>query len=56
MLGEGSVQMASMPFNVFKNKGNVEAMLNVSLNHLNLIQQYASFQQAGNIFLHFQQC
>ena len=33
--------MASMPFNVFKNTGNVEAMSNESLNHLNLIQQYA---------------
>ena len=47
--------MASMPFNIFKNKGNVEAMSNESLNHLNLIQQYA-FNKLSTFFLHFQQC
>ena len=32
MLDERSVQTVSTPFNIFKNKGNVEAMLNESLN------------------------
>ena len=38
MLDEQSVQTASMPFNILKNKGNVESMLNESLNQFNLIQ------------------
>ena len=35
-----------------KNKGNVEAMLNESLNHLNLIQQYA-FNKLSTFFYTF---
>ena len=32
MLNKLSVQTVSTPFNIFKNKGNVESMLNESLN------------------------
>ena len=32
MLDERSVQTVSTPFNIFKNKENVESMLNESLN------------------------
>ena len=32
MLDERSVRAVSTPFNIFKNKGNVEAMLNESSN------------------------
>ena len=34
MLDEWSAQTTSMPFNIFKNKENVESMLNESLNQL----------------------
>ena len=55
MLDERSVQMVSTPFNVFKNKGNVESrMLNESLNQFKFDSTH--FQQAFNDFLHFQQC
>ena len=33
MLDERSVQTVSMPFNILKNKENVESMLDESLNH-----------------------
>ena len=57
MLDEGSVQMASMTFDIFKNKGKVEAMSNESLNHLNLIQQLQyAFNKLSTFLLHFQQC
>ena len=38
MLDERSVQTVTTPFNIFKNKRNVEAMLNESLNQFKLIQ------------------
>ena len=53
MLDEGSVQTVPTQFNIFKNKGNVESMLNESLNQFKL--DSTRFQQAFNIFLHFQQ-
>ena len=46
MLDERSVQTAATTINIFKNKGNVEAMLNESLNQFDLTH----FQQAFNIF------
>ena len=52
MLDERSVQTVSTPFNIFKNKENVEAMLNGSLNQFKF--DSTRFQQAFNIFLHFQ--
>ena len=52
MLDEQSVQTVSMPFNIFKNKGNVEAMLNESLNQFKFDSTH--FQQGFNIFLRFQ--
>ena len=36
MLDERSFQTVSTPFNIFKNKENVESMLNESLNQMNL--------------------
>ena len=54
MLDEWSVLTASTPLNVFKNKGNVEAMLNESLNQFKF--DSTRFQQAFNIFLRFRQC
>ena len=55
MLDERSVQTVSKPFNIFKtDKGNVEAKLNESLNQSKFDSTH--FQQAFNIFLHFQQC
>ena len=54
MVDERSVQKVSTPFNVFKNNGNVEAMWNESLNQFKF--DSTRFQQALNIFLHFQQC
>ena len=48
MLDERSVQMASKPINIFKNKGNVESMLNERLNLFKFDSTY--FQQAFNIF------
>ena len=50
MLDERSVQTVSMPLNVFKNKGNVEAMLNESLNQFKFDSIY--FQQAFNNFFY----
>ena len=38
MLDERSVQTVSTPFNVFKNKENVESVLKESLHNLNLTQ------------------
>ena len=46
--------MVSTPFDIFKNKRNVEAMLNESLNQFKFDSTH--FQQAFNIILHFQQC
>ena len=44
MLDERSVQTVSTPFDIFKNKGNVEAMLNETLNQFKFgsthFQQY----------------
>ena len=54
ILDERSVQTASMPINIFKNKGNVEAMLSESLNQFKFDSTH--FQQAFNILLQFQQC
>ena len=47
-MDERSVQMVSTPFNIFKNKGSVEAMLNESLNQFKFYSTH--FQQAFNIF------
>ena len=44
MLDERSVQTVSTPFNIFKNKGNVEPMLNESLNQFKF--DSTQFQQA----------
>ena len=49
MLDERSVQTVLTPFNIFKNKRNVEAMLNESLNQFKFDSTH--FQQAFNIFL-----
>ena len=46
MLDERSVQMVSTPFNISKNKGNVESMLNESLNQFKF--DLTHFQQAFN--------
>ena len=46
--------MVSMPFNIFKNKENLELMLNKRLNQLKF--DLTHFQHAFNIFLGFQQC
>ena len=46
MLDERSVQAVSVPFNIFKNKGNVEAMLNESLNRFKF--DSTRFQHAFN--------
>ena len=54
MLDERSVQTVSTTFNIFKNNGNAEAMLNESLNQFKFDSTH--FQQAFNIFLRFQQC
>ena len=40
-----------MPFNIFKHKGNVESMLNESLNQFKFDSTH--FQQAFNIFYAF---
>ena len=48
MLDERSDQTVSKPFNIFKNKGNVESMLNESLNQFKFDSTH--FQQAFNIF------
>lgn len=44
MMDERSIQTVSTQFDIFKNKGNVEAMLKESLNQFNLIP--TPFQQA----------
>ena len=56
MLDERSVQTVSTPFNIFKNKGNVESMLNESLNQFKF--DSTRFQQGfiSTVFLGFQQC
>ena len=54
MLDERSDQTVSTPFNIFKNKENVESMLNESLNQFKFDSTH--FQQAFDIFLRFQQC
>ena len=46
MLHERSVQTASTQFNIFKNKGTVESMLNESLNQFKIDSTH--FQQAFN--------
>ena len=43
---------ASTPCNIFKNKGNVEAILNENLNQFKFDSTH--FQQAFKIFLRFQ--
>ena len=48
MLNERSVQTVSSPFNIFKNKGNVEAVLNESWNQLKFDSTH--FQQASDIW------
>ena len=48
MLNERSVQTASTQFNVFKSKGNVESMLDESLNQFKF--DSTRFRQAFNIF------
>ena len=51
MLDERSVQKVSTPFNIFKDKENVESMLNESLNHLQLKIKYTRFcALAGLLF------
>ena len=52
MLDERSVQTVSRPFNIFKNKENVESMLIESLNQFKF--DSTRFQQAFDIFLRFQ--
>ena len=51
MLDERCVQTVSMPFNIFKNKGNVEVMLNESLNQFELIQH--TFNKLSAFFYTF---
>ena len=48
MLDERSFQTVSTPFNIFKNKENVETMLNESLNQFKFDSTH--FQQAFNFF------
>ena len=47
MLDERSIQTLSTPFNIFKNKRNVEAMLNESLKQFKFDSTH--YQQAFNI-------
>ena len=51
MLDGWSVQTVSTPFNIFKNKENVEWMLNESLNQFKFDSTH--FQQALDIFYAF---
>ena len=51
MLGERSVQTLPTQFNIFKNKENVESMLNESLNQFKF--DSTRLQQAFNIFYTF---
>ena len=51
MLDERSDQTVSTPCNIFKNKGNVESMLNESLNQFKFDSTH--FQQAFNVFYAF---
>ena len=53
MLDGRSVKTVSTQFNIFKNKENVESMLNESLNQFKFDSTH--FQQAFSIFWHFQQ-
>ena len=46
MLDERNVQTVSTPFNIFKNKENVESMLNESLNQFKFDSTH--FQKAFN--------
>ena len=48
---EQSGETASTPFNIFENKGQVESMLNESLNRFNV--DSTCLQQAFNIFYAF---
>ena len=56
ILDERSVQTVSTPFKIFKNKENVESMLNESLSQFKIDSTHSHFQQAFDIFLRFQQC
>ena len=51
MLNERSVQTVLMPFNIFKNKENVELMLNESLNQFKF--DSTRFQQVFDTFYAF---
>ena len=51
MLDERSGQTVSVPFNIFKNKGNVESMLNEILNLFKFDSTH--FHQGFNIFYAF---
>ena len=51
MLDERSVQTVSKPLNIFKDKENVESMLNESLNQFQFDSTH--FQQAFNILSPF---
>ena len=53
MLAEWTFQTVSTPFNIFKNKENVESMLNESLNQFKSKFNSTRFQQAFNIFYTF---
>ena len=54
MFDERCIQTVSTPFDIFKNKGNVKAMLKASLNQFKFHSTH--FQQAFNIVLRFRQC
>ena len=54
MLDERSVQTVLTPFNNFRNKGNVELMLNVSLSQVKF--DSTRFEQAFDIFFTLSQC
>ena len=47
MFDERSIQTVSTSFNIFKNKENVDLMLNESSNQLNLIQH--SFNKLSSL-------
>ena len=51
MVDERSVQTVSTPFHIFKNKENVESMLNESSNQYKFDSTY--LRQAVNIFYAF---
>ena len=56
MLDERSVLTVSVPFNIIKNKGNVEAMLNESLNQFKFDSTHFQQFKLSTFFLRFQQC